>query len=195
MPTLLDCITDFIFFEDEPVLADIILIPGALRPQLIDKAVELYKQGLAPYILPSGGVGPKLAKERETGVSDWNSEWEYMRAIALEQGVPEAAILKEDKALHTFDNATLSLQTIGQSDIKVKKAILVCKRHGARRALLTYQTVFPRDIEFIVCPVLDDRNVSADNWFLDEAKVALVMGEVEKIGKYFSKHVIDLAKK
>ncbi|MFA6161205.1 MAG: YdcF family protein [Patescibacteria group bacterium] len=189
-----DCITDFIFIENQPAKADIILVPGGLRPQLMDKAVELYNQGLAPYILPSGGIGPKLAKEIEAGVSNWKSEWEFLQNIALAHGVPEKAILKEDKALHTFDNASLSWQVVQENNIVVKKAILICKAHHARRALLTYQTAFSSEVEYIVCPIIDDRDVRKDNWFLDDAKIEMVMSEVVKVGQYFAKHFSNLNK-
>ncbi len=185
-----DCISDFIFFEDKLEKVDIILVPGTLRPQLMKKAVELYQQGLAPLILPSGGVGPKLV--REIKESKWKSEWEFMQSIGLLGGVPKNVILKEDKALHTFDNALLSRKVIKEKNIKIKKAIIVCKAVHARRALLTYQVAFSPEIEYIVCPVIDNRNIRKDNWFLDEKKIKLVMSEVEKIGKYFAKHITIL---
>jgi len=190
-----DCITDFIFFENRPAKADIILVPGGLRPQLIDKAIELYEQGFAPYILPSGGIGPKLAKEIEDGISSWRSEWEFLQKIALAKGVPEKAILREDKALHTFDNASLSRQIVQENNIVIKKAILICKAHHSRRALLTYQTAFSSEVEYIVCPIVDDRDVRKDNWFLNDAKIEMVMSELVKIGQYFAKHISDLDKK
>ena len=191
-----DCITDFVFVENKITNADIILVPGSIRPQLIEKAIELYKQGFAPYILPSGGIGPKLAKEISWGISNRGSEWEYLQHTAIASGIPEKAILKEDKALNTFENASLSRQVIEQKDILVKKAILVCKAHHARRALLTYQSAFSSEIEYIICPVIDNRNIKKDNWFLDQEKINLVMSEVGKIGKYFAGHIIsNLSKK
>ncbi len=181
-----DCVTDFIFVEDEPTRADILLIPGGSRPQLMEKAIELYRQGLATYILPSGGANKKLNGQE--------SEWKYLQNIALTKGVPENAILREDQAKNTFENAAFSWRVIQQSAIDVKKAILVCKAHHARRALLTYQTAFPSNVAFTVCPIVDEREVSKESWFLDEAKIALVLSEVEKIGQYFAKYVPDWVK-
>ncbi len=37
-----DCITDFIFLENRLSEADIILVPGSIMPQLMERAVELY---------------------------------------------------------------------------------------------------------------------------------------------------------
>jgi len=47
---------------------------------------------------------------------------------------------------------------------------------------------------YIVCPIFDERDVRRDNWFLDEEKIGLVMGEVKKIGQYFTKHISSLSK-
>ncbi len=176
-----NCITNFIFVEHKPSKADVILIPGGSRPQLIEKAVELYKEGYASHILPSGGANPKL--------TEYKTEWEYLQNIALSLGVPENTILKEDQAKHTFDNANLSWQVLQNSNLKTNKVIFVCKTHHARRALLTYQTAFPTNIEFVVCPIVDERDVRKDNWFLDQDKIDIIMKEVEKIGQYFGKHI------
>jgi len=185
VPDQLKSITDFVFYENRPQKADIILVPGGMRPQLVEKAIELFHSGLAPYILPSGGIGPKSSV----------SEWEFLANIALEKGVPANAILREDKAGNTFENAAFSRRVVEETQIKVEKAILVCKAFHSRRALLTYQVAFSADVDFIVCPIIDDRNIRRDNWFLDEAKIALVMGEVAKIGQYFGGHIPALAKR
>lgn len=47
------------------------------------------------------------------------------------------------------------------------------------------QSAFPKDIEFFVASVPDKREIRKDNWFLDEEKIKIVMGEVVRIGKYF----------
>jgi uncharacterized SAM-binding protein YcdF (DUF218 family) len=176
-----DCISELVFVETETQVADIILVPGGSHPQLMEKAAELYKQGLAPYILPSGSVNPKIP--------EYSSEWEFLKSIGIKLGVPEEKILKEDQARHTFENAEFSWRVIKENELPVKKAILVCKAYHSRRALLTYQSVFPKDVEFFVAYVPDKREIRKDNWFLDEEKIKIVMGEVVKIGKYFGPYI------
>jgi uncharacterized SAM-binding protein YcdF (DUF218 family) len=176
-----DCISELVFVKTDIQAADIILVPGGSHPQLMEKAAELYNQGLAPYILPSGHYNPKIP--------EYGSEWEFLKSIGVKLGVPEERILKEDKARHTFENAELSWKVIKDNNLPVKKAILVCKAYHSRRALLTYQTVFPKETEFFVAYVPDKRNIRKDNWFLEEEKIKIVMGEVEKIGSYFEPHI------
>lgn len=179
-----DCITQFIFVETTIKPADVILIPGASQPQLMEKAAELYRLKMAPYILPSGGATPNVK----------TTEWEFLRDIGLSLGVPESAILKEDQAMNTFDNARNSWRVLQKECISVRKVILVCKSVHARRALLTYQTVFPRNTAFHVAPVIDRTGISRDNWFLEEDSIERVMTEVEKIGKYFGNHIRSWAR-
>lgn len=176
-----DCISDFMFFETTISHADVILIPGAAQPKLIEKAAELYLSGYAPFILPSGGATPKV----ET------TEWDFLQRIALQLGVPEQAILKEDQAKDTFQNAYFSLDVLQQNHIPFRNVILVCKNYHARRALLTYQFIFPKDTQFIVCPVVDNREVTKDNWYKDEMKITYVMNELEKVGRYFRKAILE----
>ncbi|MGE5560970.1 MAG: ElyC/SanA/YdcF family protein [Chloroflexota bacterium] len=178
-------ITDFVFLETGLEPADVILIAGGARRQLMERAAELYHKGLAPLILPSGGANPLIP--------EWASEWEYLRDIGLKHGVPAEAFIKEDRARNTLENAELSLAALEAHGASLRRAILVCKAHHAMRAALTYQAVFPPEVEFSVVPVVDDRDVRRDNWFSDAERIRLVMSEVEKIGRYFAARIPDLA--
>jgi uncharacterized SAM-binding protein YcdF (DUF218 family) len=179
-----DCISDFMFFETELGHSDAILIPGASQPQLMESAAMLYHQGIAPIILPSGGATPYVK----------TTEWEFLRNVGVSLGVPPEAILKEDKATNTFENARFSLEVLQQQGIHPKKIVLVCKNYHARRALLTYQFLFPRDTVFYVSPVIDKSGTTKDNWFLDEEKIKRVMDELEKVGKYFRQQIPNWVK-
>ena len=50
----LDGITSFIFQEDQPEKADIIFVPGGNYPEAAERAAQLYLEGYAPLICPSG---------------------------------------------------------------------------------------------------------------------------------------------
>jgi uncharacterized SAM-binding protein YcdF (DUF218 family) len=174
-------ITDFIFIDQVPEKSDIILIPGGSLSAFIERACELYNEGFAPYLLPSGGINKRLKK--------YNTEWEWFYEIARSNGVPDSAILKEDRANNTFENAKFSAEIIKSKELQIQKAILVTKAFHSRRALLTYQTELPSNIKYIVCPVIDSRKISRNNWFQDQEKIDKVFDEIVKIGKYFPMHV------
>lgn len=181
MRTGLEGISNFIFMADDIKQADVILIPGGSKKALAVKASELYHQGYAPYILPSGGQNNKLQHH--------DTEYDFLKEELMKLGVPESAILKENHAANTFDNAVFSLQVLINDHVKHKKAILVCKSFHARRAYLTYKINFPKSTEFLVQPIVDDKNITKENWIQSGEKIKRVMSEVEKIGKYFEEHV------
>lgn len=62
---------------------------------------------------------------------------------------------------------------------------MVCKAYHSRRALLTYKSIFPSNVNFYVSPVIDKRGITKENWFLSNHSVGTVMNEVVKIGSYF----------
>lgn len=172
-----DCISEFIFVESDIKKSHVILIPGASQFQLMERAAELYNSGFAKYVLPSGGRNFKLLNNK--------SEWDYLKTIGINLGIPEKSILKEDKAQNTFENAKFSWTVLQSLDIPIKNVILVCKAYHARIALLTYKSVFPSNIHFYISPIIDRRGISKDNWFLNEDSTRIVMNEVVKIGSYF----------
>lgn len=174
-----DCITDLVFVEEEGEVrsSDIILVPGGSHTRPMKIAAECYHAGIAPYILPSGGYNSKLDR----------TEWEHLQRIGLECGVPQAHILKEDQAKNTFDNARNSMKVIQENNLIINSATIVCKSYFSRRALLTYQAIFPPEVKFQV--LLDDSRVARDNWYLSESTRNLVMIEAEKIVGYFGQSI------
>ncbi|SDW22375.1 YdcF family protein [Paenibacillus sp. CF384] len=178
-----DCITDLVFVEEEEIVpSDVILVPGGSHVKPMEMASELYHAGIAPYIIPSGGLNSKIEI----------TEWEHLKRIGISLGVPDSAILREDQARNTFDNARNSWQVINERQLSVKNAVIVCKSFFARRALMTYQTVFPPNVSFRVKP--DESRISRTNWYYSEAGISAVLNEAEKITKYFGHHIPNWVK-
>lgn len=198
-----DCITEFIFLEHEPEQADMIFVPGGNYPDSARYAAQLYAQGWAPYVMPSGKYSILKGKfEAEIRIEDYlddtkrkdvkyeeilkkefATEWEYLKTILMCEGVPEQAILKEDEATYTYENAIYSRKKLEKMGISVKKAILCCQAFHARRSLMYYQEQFP-DTEFLVCPVVT-KGISRENWYQTEHGVKTVLGEMERCGTQF----------
>lgn len=178
---------DFVFVEDAPEQADIIFVPGASRPEHALRAAELYQAGFAPYVLPSGGF-PKTAgrflgvKERfrEEYPGEFETEWAFLKEVLTRRGVPEAAVLREDRATYTWENAQFSRQVTDGMGLRVRTAILCCKAFHARRALLYYQAAYP-ETRFLVCPA-QLAGYGREDWYLTEKGRAVVMGEVARLG-------------
>lgn len=183
-------IEDFIFIEDEPENADIIFVPGNGYPQMAERAAELYHKGLAPRILPSGKysvtvgkfAGVLYGKERYNG--NYETEWEFLKDVLLKNGVPEEAILREDQATFTYENAICSRQVTDRECLEVKKAILCCKTCHMRRALMYYKMLYP-DTIFLASPCCVD-SVDKSTWNKTNEGIEEVIGEIERIIKQFS---------
>ena len=173
--------TDFIFIEEEPVRSDVIFIPGGNYPDAALRAARLYRDGYAPYLLPSGKFS--VIDGIFTGEGNYATEWEYLTDILKKEGVPETAILKEDQATYTYENAIYSRQVLEKKKIPVKTAILCCQAFHSRRCFLYYQEQFP-DTRFTICPVVT-RGICRDNWFQSEKGIDTVLGEIERCGVQF----------
>ena len=192
-----DYITEFIFVEDEPAKADIIFVPGGPYPDSARHAAKLYQQGFASYIMPSGKYSilkgqlelpEELWQELAGGnISDLRNrictESDYLCEVMRQAGVPDSALLGENQATYTYENAIYSCKKLESLGIQVKKAILCCQAFHARRSLLYYKEQFP-EVEFLVCPVVT-RGISRENWYRSELGIDTVLGEVDRCGGQF----------
>ena len=182
-------ISDFIFMNDAPQESDVIFIPGTSQSEVTETAARLYCAGCAKYVLPSGmysGKHGKFAAEKIDNpryVGDYATDYAYCKHILTENGVPEAAIIREDRSTNTGENAAYSAAVLKELGIKVQRAILCCQAFHARRAFMSYAKHFP-DTEILVVPT-DTQGIRKEDWFLHEKSYRRVMSEIRKCGEYF----------
>ncbi len=182
-------ITDFIFVEDTPCKVDAIFLPGGSHPDQPEYAAQLYREGFARLLIPSGGVSvkrdkwPGVRSKADIYNEDYHSDCEFFTDVLHKNGVPASAIIGEDKSVHTRDNAFLSRKVTDLHGIDIKSAIIVCKSFHARRCLMLYQLAFP-DTEVIVCPVVC-YGITKDNWHTFEYGIDRVLGELSRCGNQF----------
>lgn len=179
----------FIFLEDEPVKADIIFVPGNGHAAPSERAAALYRQGFAPYVLPSGryAIGLSAFAGQVSGTrryeGQFQTEWAFMRHILTENGVPESAVLREDEATYTYQNAINSRRRTDALGLDIRSAIICCRPVHARRAKMYYETLFP-EAKLIVCPAGEDA-VTRESWMRSEEGIDAVLGELERCGSQF----------
>lgn len=185
----IEALTDFIFVGDEPRFSDIIFVAGNTFPESAERAARLYLGGYAPFVMPSGKFSISadsfagVSRRRELYSGDYKTEFEFLKDVLKKNGVPEEAILKEDEASYTWENAKLSRKRCEELSLMPTKAIICCKPAHARRCLMYYQAAFP-DTDFIVCPA-EGSEVTKENWFLSGEGIKTVLGEAERIGTQF----------
>lgn len=194
--TFLDNFTEFIFEEDRPETADIIFVPGNGYPQMAEHAANLWKEGYAPYVLPSGrysvltGAFAGVQAFQEKYNEAYETEWEFLKTVLVKNGVDEQAVLKEDQATYTYQNAIFSREVTDRAGLQIRRAIICCKAQHARRCRMYYQLLYP-ETEILICPSVVD--ISRKDWYQSEKGIEEVLGEVERCGKQFHQILREIA--
>ena len=119
-------------FSETPAPSQAILIlgtrvygqePGPMLQLRLEKALALYRQGYAPYLVASGGQGA------DEGISEAAAMRNYLTA----RGVPAAAILLEDKSTSTYENLRNSASLLRSKGLQ--QVIVVTNRSHVFRSL------------------------------------------------------------
>lgn len=165
------------FIPFERKRADIILVLGSRDLQVAEAAASVFREGLAPRVVISGGLG-KITK-------DVNSlpEATLFAMRCIEKGVPIEAIIEERKATNTGDNFLLSRSLLEALGIHVRTGIIVTKPYMRRRALATGAKQWA-EVDWQVC----SDEISLENYLasgIDEAEVLnLMVGDLQRLKVY-----------
>jgi uncharacterized SAM-binding protein YcdF (DUF218 family) len=127
----------FLIVEQEPEKADAIVLLGGGGDYRPPRALELYREGLAPVIVISG-------KGDAEGIRLWLED----------KAVPRSATRLENKSTNTWQNAKFSVALL--REMKAQRVILVTSWFHSRRALACFHKAAP-DIKFISLPTVKDR--------------------------------------
>jgi uncharacterized SAM-binding protein YcdF (DUF218 family) len=147
-------ITGVYVYKDNAVQSDAIIVLGAkayqedgFNPCLearVDHAVELYDQGLAPFIIMSGGDdapgGPNEALA--------------MKEMAMKRGVTGEDILLEQKSTSTYENIKFSKSLMEQNNLST--AIIVTEKfHNYRADVVASELLVPHTLSPTSSPCWD----------------------------------------
>lgn len=192
-------VSDFIFLEDAPAPADVLFIPGNAHALPAERAARLYAEGLAPWVLPSGryAIGTDGFAGQKSGAclyeGPFDTEWAFMRRVLLDGGVPERAILREDEATYTYQNAIFSRRRTDAMKLSVSRGIICCMPVHARRAKMYYETLFP-EAELLVCPAAGAA-VTRGSWLDSEEGIDAVLGELSRCGGQFHEILREIVRR
>ena len=133
---------------DAPQAADAIVVfaggvgesgrAGGGYQERVKQAVALYRAGYASHLVFSSGFVFAFP------------EAEIMRRLAVDEGVPAAAIQLETRAANTYQNVVLSDEILAASGWH--RILLVSSPYHMRRALMTWHKVAPQ-IAVVAAPV------------------------------------------
>ena len=160
----------FLRAGETPVHADVIVaISGDRHGARAATAAALYRAGFAPVVIFSGA-----SEDRESV-----SSAELMAREAETLGVPRAAIVLEEQARTTDDNARM-VRDLMQAR-KLSSALLVTSGYHQRRAALAFARAFDgTGLHFTNVPA-DDPDWDAVWWWLDPDQRQLTIVELGKL--------------
>lgn len=170
-------IWDYTHMNHQISPSDAILALGSMDTRVASRAAELWHQGVAEVVVVSGGFG------RLSGATQSESEAEIFRDVLLAAGVPEKAIIVEDKSTNTGENLTLSIQKLENLGQHITQAVVVTKPYAEKRTFATAQRLFPAINWLHTSPQLDYHNYPAGEITRDLA-INIMVGEVQRIKLY-----------
>ncbi|AKJ10109.1 hypothetical protein ABB07_08755 [Streptomyces incarnatus] len=140
-------------------------------------SAELYRAGLFPTLVFTGGNSPTTAKVFPRG------EAVHFREHALALGVPDSAILVEPNAGNTGQNITLSREVLASAGITPKSVLLVSKPYMERRSFATARKLWPQvDVTCASEPMeFDDYLKSIGD---EKLVIDMLVGDLQRVIEY-----------
>ena len=130
----------YLVIDDSLSKSDVIVVvSGGDTRGRTEEGVKLYNEGLARYLIFSGAA-----------IDGGQSNAVSMKKIAIDMGIPEAAIITDSFAINTLENAQNSLNIF--KNFHFKSIILVTSDYHQRRAYITFHKVLGDNIELINHP-------------------------------------------
>ena len=156
----------------------------------VDYGLELYKKGYAPKLMLIGGYPFEFLQKDGPSFRVVRIDWELVaRAIALEAGVPDDAILTRGGS-STYEQARQFVELAEASQLNT--VIIVTDDVHSRRISWSVAK-FPASakLALIYSPVprsiyLPQEQFEADQWWADEESAKQVFAEYVKLGYYLA---------
>ena len=157
--------------------ADLIWVLGSHDLRVADRAVELWKEGLAPRVLMSGGLG-NLTKDRFE-----KPEAELLAERAIAGGVPAESVLIENRSTNTGENVVFSRALLASEGIEVNDVIAVQKPYMERRTFATIRKQWPELAVQVSSPRFTFEEYCRGGIKRDDV-VNIMVGDLQRIWEY-----------
>lgn len=170
-------IWDYHLLGHDLVCADIIWALGSHDLRVAERAAELWHDGLAPWVVMSGGLG-----NFTEGVFH-EAEADLFAKRAVELGVPSESILIENKSTNTGENVSFTRDLLGSKYIEVTSAIAVQKPYMERRTFATVLAQWPGLDVQVTSPQLKlDAYCTTD--IPRDHVISIMVGDLQRIMEY-----------
>lgn len=172
---------DYMQMKQAPQKADCIIGFGCYNEDVARRCAQLYHEGYAPRILFTGALGRNTA-------SMWTeSEATRFARIAMEAGVPEAAILKEERATNSGENLIYSRQLLQELGLPENKIIGVQKPYMERRLYAAFPVYWPEaEVTVTSWQQSYEAYISGlHRWGRDEEEtIHMIVGDFQRLIRY-----------
>jgi len=177
---LAQIVWDYHLLHQTPEKADCILALGSNDLRIVDRAVDLFREGLAPVMIFSGNVGP-LTKNVFT-----KPEAEVFAERAMDLGVPKSAILIENQSTNTGQNIEYTKKLLDEKGLNFNSFIVVQKPYMERRSYATFKKVWPEKRIIVTSPLISFDDYPNEQ-ISKEHIINVMVGDLQRIKEYPAK--------
>lgn len=160
--------------------SDVILVQGSHDLRVAERGASLFLDGLAPLLVLSGGLG-NLTR----GMWDEPEAQRFAR-VARRMGVPEAAILIEDRSTNTGENVQFTRRLLLERGLDPASFILVQKPYMERRTYATFRKVWPEKTAVVTSPSISYEDYPNEQ-ITRERVIHIMVGDLQRIRLYPAK--------
>ncbi|GAC1426724.1 MAG: YdcF family protein [Flavisolibacter sp.] len=157
--------------------SDCILVLGSHDLRVADRAVELYQQNMATWVVFSGGLG-RLTRQLWT-----EPEADLLASIALKKGIPKEFIIIENKSTNTGENILFTREVLKEKNIDPKNFIVIQKPYMERRSYATFKRFWPEKELIVTSPQIDFEKYPTSDITMDQV-IDIMVGDLQRIMIY-----------
>ena len=180
----LQVIWDYLCLHQAPQKADVIVGFGNFNEDIPRRAAELYLQGYAPKILFTGGLG------RNTVGLLPESEAARFARVAMSCGVPEEAIIKEDKSTNTAENIHFTKALLEELNVPYDHILGVHQPFMERRINAAMGVYWPEQRFSVTSPqvtIPQYLEAAKAQGITENASISVIVGDFQRMKLYADK--------
>ena len=180
----LQVIWDYLCLHQEPAKADVIVGFGNFNDNIARRAAELYHQGLAPKVLFTGGLG-----RNTLGLLPETEAARFAR-VAMECGVPDQDIIREDKSTNTAENILFTKRLLEALEVPHGHILGVHQPFMERRITAAMGVYWPELRFSVTSPQVTIQQYLEDakkQGITENASISVIVGDFQRMELYAEK--------
>lgn len=159
---------------ESPVKADLIVTLGGGNGGRDDRALKLYKEGIASKVLITGQEG--AYRKTRSNYLNWRAQY------LVDQGVPRSALLFDERSASSWDEAVNTLQLM--QAMRMHHVVVVSDPPHLRRLSWVWGKVFAESGRHYTLVASEMEGWDPDHWWRTSGNAQFVFGEYIKLVYY-----------